>query len=79
MDKLTKEKTIEISGRMMIKQERLKKGYTQQQVANLAGCHLNIYHRLESGERSISRVSLRIGLAIADVLDLDPYLLIIED
>lgn len=46
---------------------------TQQEVADAAGILLRQYQRLESGERSMSSVSLRIGLAVCDVLGLDPH------
>lgn len=46
---------------------------TQQEVADAAGILLRQYQRLESGERSMSSASLRIGLAVCDVLKLDPH------
>lgn len=48
-------------------------GLTQQAVANAAGINIRQYQRLESGERSMSSTSLRIGLAVCDVLQLDPH------
>ena len=46
---------------------------TQQEVADAAGILLRQYQRLESGERSMCSASLRIGLAVCDVLKLDPH------
>lgn len=48
-------------------------GLTQQAVADAAGINIRQYQRLESGERSMSSTSLRIGLAVCDVLRLDPH------
>ena len=48
-------------------------GMTQLQVAKAAGINLRQYQRLESGERSISGTSLRIGLSVCRALKLDPY------
>lgn len=57
----------------MIKTQRKKLGLSQQQVANRAGIDIRLYQRFESGERDISRATFRIGLAIADVLELDAH------
>jgi len=56
-----------------LKRQRELLGMTQLMVANAAGLHIRQYQRLESGEKSMSSVSLRIGLAICDVLKLDPH------
>lgn len=53
--------------------QRKAMGLSQNQVAIAAGIHLRQYQRMESGERSMSSTSLRIGLAICDVLKLDPH------
>lgn len=53
--------------------QRKAMGLSQQMVAAAAGIDLRQYQRLESGERSMSSASLRIGLAICDVLELDPH------
>lgn len=53
--------------------QREAMGLTQQAVANAAGINIRQYQRLESGERSVSSTSLRIGLAVCDVLKLDPH------
>ena len=37
----------------MLKAARLKKGYSQQQVAVIAGVHVRQYQRLEYGERAM--------------------------
>lgn len=46
---------------------------SQQQVADLSRITLRQYQRFESGERSLSSASMRIGLSICRVLNLDPY------
>lgn len=48
-------------------------GMTQQEVADAAHIQLRQYQRLESGERSMASASMRIGLSICRVLELDPY------
>lgn len=48
-------------------------GMTQQQVADPAGITLRQYQKFESGERTLSSATMRIGLAICHVLNLDPY------
>lgn len=53
--------------------QRKAMGLSQNEVAIAAGIHLRQYQRMESGERSMSSTSLRIGLAICDVLKLDPH------
>jgi len=56
-----------------LRHQREALNMTQQQVADAAGIQWRQYQRLESGERSMSSASLRIGLAICDVLQLDPH------
>ncbi len=56
-----------------LKYRREQLGLSQQQVANLAGIDLRQYQRFESGERNMSSSSMRIGLSICRVLQLDPY------
>ena len=57
----------------ILKTRREQLGLTQQQVADKAKIQLRQYQRLESGERSISSASMRIGLAVCAVLKLDPF------
>lgn len=52
---------------------RKELGLTQQQVADRAGIKLIQYQRFERGERSMASASFRIGMAICDVLKLDPH------
>ena len=56
-----------------LRHQREGLGMTQQAVADAAKITLRQYQRLESGERSMSSASLRIGLAVCDVLQLDPH------
>lgn len=74
--------SLEIGGEMFfavhpnhapLRYRREEMGLTQQQVADAAQITLRQYQRFESGERSMSSASLRIGLSICAVLNLDPY------
>ena len=56
----------------VLRSRREQLGLTLQQVADMAGVQFSQYQRLESGERSLSGCSMRIGLAICAVLLLDP-------
>ena len=59
--------------RAILLTRRKQLGLTQQQVADRAEIKLIQYQRFERGERSMCSASLRIGLAICDVLKLDPH------
>lgn len=73
---------IEIDGRVFeieihpvhapLKLRREELHLSQQQAADLAGIKLRQYQRFESGERKLSGASMRVGLAICEVLQLDP-------
>ena len=56
---------------------RLRKGLSQQGVASRAGMHVKAYQRLEYGERDIGNASMKVGLTVCQVLDLDPFLLVL--
>ncbi len=43
----------------MLKEARLKKGYSQQQVAVIAGVHVRQYQQLEYGERAMKSMPSR--------------------
>ena len=58
--------------RAILVRRRKQLGLTQQQVADAAHIQLRQYQRLESGERSMASASLRIGLSVCAVLQLDP-------
>ena len=60
----------------MLREARIRKGYTQMAVAARAGIDIRLYQRLEYGQRSIAKASLKTGLAICFVLDLDPMALV---
>ena len=57
----------------VLRYRREQLNLTQQQVADMADIRIRQYQRLESGERSISGSSMRIGLSVCAVLKLDPY------
>ena len=56
-----------------LRRQREALNLTQKTVAEKAGIDIRQYQRLEAGECSMSSTSLRIGLAICDVLKLDPH------
>ena len=60
----------------MLREARLKKGLSQQQVATLAGVHIRQYQRLEYGERPIGSVNMRFGLAVCAILEINPFELV---
>lgn len=64
---------IMMTDRAILYNRRKELGITQQQVADRAGIKLIQYQRFERGERSMASASLRIGMAISDVLKLDPH------
>ena len=57
----------------MLKNARMRKGLSQQQVATLAGVHIRQYQRLEYGERTIESLNMRFGLAVCAILEINPY------
>ena len=57
----------------MLRNVRLSKKMTQQTVANMANMYVREYQRLEMGERTMENVSMEHGLAVCDVLGIDPY------
>lgn len=59
--------------RSILYERRKELGLTQQQVADRADIKLIQYQRFERGERSMASASMRIGMAICDVLKLDPH------
>ena len=60
----------------LLRAARLKKGFSQMAVAAGAGIDIRLYQRLEYGQRSIVKASLKTCLAICFVLDLDPMELV---
>ncbi len=61
----------------MLRKARCDKGLTQQEVATKVGIPVKAYQRLEYGQRSISSASMKTGIAICHVLDIDPFSLIL--
>ena len=62
---------------LKLRTARLRKGLSQQGVASRAGMHVKAYQRLEYGERDIGNASMKVGLTVCLVLDLDPFLLVL--
>ena len=48
------------------------------QVATLAGINLGQYQRLEYGIRDFDQCSMKVGISICYVLNLDPFLLVLQ-
>lgn len=62
---------LDDAGVLISRREQL--GFTQEQVAKMAGIQLSQYQRFESGERDLANSSMKTGLAVCAVLLLDPY------
>ena len=60
----------------LIRQARLAKGLSQQQVANLISIQIRQYQRLEYGESDVQKLGMRAGLSLCILLELSPYDLI---
>ena len=60
----------------MIRQARLRLGYSQQQVATMVGMQVRQYQRLEYGESDVMKLGMRAGFSLCIVLELDHYDLI---
>lgn len=69
---LGEEYTLVLPEHSMLRNQREALGFTQQQVADLSNITLRQYQRYESGERSLSSASLRIGVNICRTLKIDP-------
>lgn len=64
-------------GRILRKARKLQ-GMSQMQVATLAGINLGQYQRLEYGIRDFAACSMKVGISICYVLNLDPFLLVLQ-
>lgn len=49
----------------ILRKARQKMGFSQQQVATLAGVHIRQYQRIEYGERSMGSINMRLALQYA--------------
>ncbi len=61
---------------LIMREARLRMGYSQLEVATLVGIQIKQYQRFEYGERDIRHASMKMGLAICAVLGIDPFLLV---
>ena len=61
---------------LIMREARLRMGYSQQKVATLVGIQIKQYQRFEYGERDIRHASMKLGLSICAVLGIDPFLLV---
>lgn len=52
---------------------RKELGLTQMMVASEIGIPTRVYQRFEYGERKVETCSLRLGLKLCAILQLDPY------
>ena len=66
-----------LQGASLLAWARHRKGYSQQLVADRTGIDRRLYQRLEHGERDIGRASMRTGLSICELLDIDPFMLVL--
>lgn len=62
----------------ILRKAREMQGMSQMEVATLAGINLWQYQRLEYGIRDFELCSMKVGIAICYVLNLDPFLLILR-
>ena len=62
----------------ILRKAREMQGMSQMQVATLAGINLGQYQRLEYGIRDFDQSSMKVGLSICFVLNLDPFLLVLQ-
>ena len=60
----------------LIRQARLAKSLSQQQVATLINIQIRQYQHLEYGESDVQKLGMRAGLSLCIVLEIDPYDLI---
>ena len=58
----------------ILRDKRLEMSLTQMDVALEAGIQLRQYQRLEYGEFTMSGTSMKVGLAVCRVFELDPFL-----
>ena len=62
----------------ILRKARKMQGMSQMQVATLAGINLGQYQRLEYGIRDCDQCSMKVGISICYVLNLDPFLLVLQ-
>ncbi len=63
---------------MIIRQRREELKISQHEMADELRMHIRQYQRYEYGEFALSNCSMRIGLEICEILELDPYELIFK-
>ena len=63
----------------ILKKRRVELGLTQQEIAVELGMHIRQYQRFEYGEQSLAKCSLKTGLRICSVLQLNPYELVFPE
>ena len=62
----------------ILRKAREMQGMSQMEVTTLAGINLGQYQRLEYGIRDFSACSMKVGISICYVLNLDPFLLVLQ-
>ena len=55
----------------ILREQRVIKGLTQQQVADRAGIKLQHYQKFESGERNLRTASFQIACRVLEALEMD--------
>jgi len=56
----------------LLKERRVSKEMTQQQVADRAGLNMRHYQMFENGKREITNASFRLVMAVCDAMDIEP-------
>ena len=62
----------------ILREARLRMGYSQQEVANVIAVHIKKYQRPKYGKRDIRNCSMKTGLALCAVLGIDPFVLVFD-
>ena len=58
---------------LIMREARLRMGYSQLEVATLVGIQIKQYQRFEYGHQKLSSAKMIIALRICTALELDPY------
>ena len=64
---------------IILRERRMELNMTQADVAAEVGCEVQNYQRYEYGESKLSNATMRCGLRICAVLELDPYEVVFQN
>ena len=63
----------------ILRERRMELGISQQALATEVGMQIRQYQRFEYGQQLLSNTSMKQGLRICAVLELDPFEVVFED